>query len=89
MLKRKIKGDNKMNTLLQNAVSTWETHNKNNVASALIVDGLVAVKQEKNNTASPDTVEIKPFENLKKSSKTDNVLPSLFESLSRTLKASA
>ena len=78
-----------MNTLLQNAASTWETHNKNNVASALIVDGLVAVQQGKNNIASPDMVEIKSVENLAKSPKTDNVLSSLFESLSRTLKASA
>ena len=82
-----------MNTLLQNAVSTWETHNKNNVASTLIVDGLVAVKQGKNNIASPDKVDIhppeNPVENTVKSPKTENVLSSLFESLSRTLKASA
>ena len=74
-----------MNTLLQNTASAWEMHNKNNVASALIVDGLVAVQQEKNNTASPDMVEIIPVE----SPKTGNVLSSLFDSLSRTLKASA
>ena len=78
-----------MNTLLQTAVSTWETHTKNNVASTLIVDGLVASMQEKNRTTSPDIFEMAPAKPPVKTTKKDNVLTALFESLSRTLKVPA
>ena len=78
-----------MNTLLQTAVNTWETHNRNDVASNMIIDGLVAVKQNKNSKTSPDAFEMAPVENRVKTAQTDNVLSELFECLSRALKASA
>ena len=78
-----------MNTLLQTAVSTWEMHNENNVASNLIVDGLIALQQGKNNTSSPEAFELNPVVHHVETPKADNILSTLFESLSRTLKASA
>jgi len=78
-----------MNTLLQTAVSTWETHNRNNIASALIVDGLVAMQQGEDSVGSTDAFEVNPVENQPKHPNKDNVLSALFESLSKTLKASA
>jgi len=78
-----------MNTLLQTTVSTWETYGKNDVASNLIVDGLVKMQQGRRYTSSPDIFEMNPVERIEKAPKKDNVLSTLFESLSRTLKASA
>jgi len=78
-----------MNTLLQTAVSTWEAHSKNNVASALIVDGLVTMHRGRNNTDSPETYEMTPVENKLDTAKTDAALSMFIECLSGPLKASA
>ena len=78
-----------MNTLMQTTVSNWETHSRNNTAANLIVDGHIAMQQGKSNISSQDMFEMNPIENIKKTPKADNVLSTLFESLSRTLKASA
>jgi len=93
-----------MNTLMQTAVSTWETHNKNNVASALIVDGLVANMQDNRKKVSSDTVEMTSVENRLNTVNTvdttdttdttdtanaENVVSTFFECLAGTMKASA
>ena len=78
-----------MNTLLTAAANDWETYCKHGMASALIVEGLLKVQKNDINTVSPGTFEMEPVKMEKQKPVKNNIFVSIYEHISKTMKASA